>query len=185
MQYEPRSRPSSIRRRLHFTLQQGEVKGGWTAFKDMKRRVRLRFSAGRCRAAAGGAVWWPDQGRGLRQAHRPGLAGGIMTLDVAGQPALEEQGELRSRGLHVHHRRGCPTRARAGGLQGPRGQLPARPVTDDDVEDIQPSSPARPAAGGHGRPGCPGRGPRPDGHHAREGWRIRCRRARHHGVGRG
>ena len=102
MQYELQVETvSSIRRRLHFTLQQGEVKGELDrAFKDLKRRVRLPgFRPGKVprqllEARFGGQIKGEVSGKLIDRAWRQAVG----DLEVAGRPALEDQGELSPRG---------------------------------------------------------------------------------------
>jgi trigger factor len=139
MQYELQVETvSPIRRRLHFTLQQGEVKGELDrAFKDLKRRVRLPgFRPGKVprqllEARFGGQVKGEVSGKLIDRAWREALA----DLDVAGQPALEDQGDLSGRevftftiGVDVK------PELELDGYKGLEVSYAAREVTDADID---------------------------------------------------
>ena len=88
---------SSIRRRLHFTLS-GDVVGGELdrAYRDLKKRIRLPgFRPGKVprkllESRFGSQVQGEVAGRLIEQSYREAMS----DLEVAGQPAVEEQGAI-------------------------------------------------------------------------------------------
>ncbi len=139
MQYELNVESvSTIRRRLHFTLAKGEVKGELDrAFSDLKRKVRIPgFRPGKVprqllEARFGPQITGEVSGKLIDRVWR--LA--ARDLEVAGQPALEDQGELKL-GADFAFTIGVDVKPvlELDGYKGVAVSYTTRPVADGDVE---------------------------------------------------
>ena len=129
---------STIRRRLNFSIAEGEVKAELdAAFRNLKRKVRLPgFRPGKVprnllEARFGKQVRSEVAGRFIEDSYREAA----VELAVAGRPAVEEQGEVKA-GQSFTFSIGVDVRpsVEVSGYEGLAVRYPLRDVSDDEVE---------------------------------------------------